>query len=287
MDKTPIASAFAAAGLAQMAHAVDRLVLPSIRITATRTDEDAISVGASKLGGAPDLPAIFEWPELNGAPMSFIAQIRLEDLKGIDGAQALPPAGMLWFFYDAAQETYGSDPADRAGRQLFFVDYLSEGQLRRVSASKILTAGAPRGRFNACAVSFSSEATLPERPNVEMPSLMWSPDDQKRYEAFYAAFPSKQVRGSAQHRLLGHPDTIQDDMRGQCQLMTNGVSGSDDPRATTLLANSNDWQLLLQVDSDDGAGMHWANTGMLYFWIKRADLASRNFDNVWVVLQSE
>ncbi len=284
MDTKTIASAFAAAGLAQIARAADKLILPSIRATATLLDEDSIPVGASKLGGLPDLPAMIEWPEMNSVPMSFVAQIRLENLKGVDGAQTLPPAGMLWFFYDAAQETYGADPADRAGRQVFFIDHLTEGQLSRRPAPEELSSAAC---FNACAMVFSSEATLPTSPNVEMPTLMWSREDQQRYEAFYAAFPSHQARASAQHRLLGHPDTIQDDMRGQCQLMTHGVSGLDDPRAAALLADAHDWQLLLQVDSDDGAGMEWANTGMLYFWIKRADLASRNFDNVWVVLQSE
>ena len=284
MDKTTVATTFAAAGLPQMAHAVDKLVLPSIRISATPAGEDSIPVGASKLGGLPDLPTMFEWPELNGAPMSFIAQICLDDLRGIDGAQALPPAGMLWFFYDAAQETYGADPADRAGRQLFYVDYLSSGQLHRVAAPEAL---ATEALFHACAVTFANELTLPERPQTEVPTLLWSPQDQKRYETLYAIFPSKEAHTTTQHRLLGHPDTIQDDMRGQCQLMANGVGSSDDPRAVALLQDANNWQLLLQVDSDDAAGMQWANTGMLYFWIKRADLALHNFDNTWVVLQSE
>jgi len=44
---------------------------------------------------------------------------------------------------------------------------------------------------------------------------------------------------------------------------------------------------LLQVDSDPSVGMQWANAGMLYFWIRRQDLAAKRFDDVWVVLQSE
>lgn len=284
MDTSTVASAFAAAGLGQMAHVVDKLAMPSVRIMVAPVDESKMPVGASKLGGLPDLPAIFEWPKLHDAPMSFIAQIRLDDLKGLDGAASLPNAGMLWFFYDAAQQTFGSDPADRAGRQIYFLDDASEGQLHRVPAPDSLAAN---GRFKSCAVSFSNELTLPERPQTELPSLAFSKDDQKRYETLYASFPSKDARATAQHRLLGHPDTIQDDMRGQCQLMANGVTAVADPRSTELLKNANDWQLLLQVDSDDRAAMRWASSGMLYFWIKRADLAVRNFDQVWVVLQSE
>ncbi|MCL4505531.1 MAG: YwqG family protein [Chloroflexi bacterium] len=284
MDKQSVIAAFSAAGLANVAQQAAGLVRSSVRIKASAADENSIPAGASKLGGLPDLPAYFDWPERKGAPMSFIAQIHLDDLHGIDGAEGLPSAGLLWFFYDARQETYGSDPADRAGRQVFFADNPSVSQLKRRPAP----AGLPGGAlFKACAVQFENELTLPENPQAESPSLMFSPADQERYEAFYAAFPSRDARITAQHRLLGHPDTIQDDMRGQCQLIANGVTRSDDPRAADLLKDSNDWQLLLQVDSDDATGMRWANSGMLYFWIRRDDLKMRNFDQVWVVLQSE
>ncbi len=267
-----------------MVHAVDKLVLPSIRLSATLAEENEITIGASKLGGLPDLPDAFEWPELNGAPMSFVAQIRLDELNQLDGASILPTSGMLWFFYDAAQESYGSDPGDRAGRQVIFVNDLSEGQLQRRPAPDGL---APEAQFKACSVAFNAEPTLPVNPGTDLPSLMWSLEEQVRYEAVYAAFPSHKASPDAKHRLLGHPDTIQDDMRGQCQLVANGVTSSDDPEAAALLADANDWLLLLQVDSDDLSGMRWANTGMIYFWIKRNDLALRHFDNVWVVLQSE
>ncbi|HEY3289481.1 MAG TPA: YwqG family protein [Anaerolineae bacterium] len=284
MDTSSVASAFTAAGLGQMAHIVDKLVMPSIRIKVTPADDSKLPVGVSKLGGLPDLPAMYEWPTLKEAPMSFIAQLRLDELKGIEGASALPNSGMLWFFYDAAQQTFGSDPGDRAGRQIYFQDHISDGQLHRTAAPAALAAN---GRFKPCALTFSNELTLPDRPQTEVPSLTLSKDDQKRYESLYAAFPSKEAHTTAQHRLLGHPDTIQDDMRGQCQLMSNGITTVTDPGATDLLKNANDWQLLLQVDSDDAAAMQWASSGMLYFWIKRSDLAARNFDGVWVVLQSE
>jgi uncharacterized protein YwqG len=48
-----------------------------------------------------------------------------------------------------------------------------------------------------------------------------------------------------------------------------------------------DWQLLLQVDSDEHAEMRWATAGMVYYWIKLADLRAGRFDETWLVLQSE
>ncbi len=89
------------------------------------------------------------------------------------------------------------------------------------------------------------------------------------------------------NRLLGNPDTIQDDMRIQCQLTSHGVTDGNDPRTAALSKGAMDWQLLLQVDSNEHAGMRWASSGMLYYWITSADLHARHFDATWVVLQSE
>jgi uncharacterized protein YwqG len=44
-------------------------------------------------------------------------------------------------------------------------------------------------------------------------------------------------------------------------------------------------RFLLQVDSDDAAGMMWGDAGMLYFWIRDDDLAARRFDRAWCVMQ--
>jgi uncharacterized protein YwqG len=40
------------------------------------------------------------------------------------------------------------------------------------------------------------------------------------------------------------------------------------------------WLLLLQLDSQDEAGMMWGDMGRLYFTIKQSDLESSSFNNV-------
>jgi uncharacterized protein YwqG len=79
-------------------------------------------------------------------------------------------------------------------------------------------------------------------------------------------------------------------MELECQLVTNGIycgdpSGYEGPRAAVLEAGSADWRLLMQLDSDDEAGMMWGDAGRLYFWIREADLRERRFDKVWLILQ--
>ena len=94
-----------------------------------------------------------------------------------------------------------------------------------------------------------------------------------------AQFPTD--RGQPHHRMLGHPDQIQDDMHAQAERVSRGMTTN--PTNTTAL----NWLLLLQIDSDENIGMRWANTGMLYDWIERQALQSQNFEYVWLMLQSE
>jgi uncharacterized protein YwqG len=285
VDTKTIEKALTAAGLGRFAHVASQLALPSIRLRATLTEESEIPLGASKLGGRPDLPPHAVWPMLNTAPMSFVAQIRLSDLRKSDSARLLPATGLLSFFYDAQQEAYGDKPADRAGWQVLYHDGAPvPAQLERLEMPEGLLEEA---RFKACLLTPIAELTLPERPTVEAPSLMWNSADQERYETLYARFPSDADHSEIHHRMLGHPNTLQDDMRPQCQLVSQGVTKSDSPQAADLLKGLLNWLLLLQVDSDENAGMRWGNTGMLYFWIEREALAARQFDHVWTILQSE
>jgi uncharacterized protein YwqG len=286
MDTASVVKAFNTAGLTRVAHDVDQIALPSIRITAKVTnDESQIPLGNSKLGGLPDLAPGIAWPALKGTPMSFIAQIRLSDLQGMDAAKDLPRTGLLSFFYDATQQAFGDNPADRDGWQVIYRDGAPvPASLSRQPAPDALPAQA---RFKACNVSFAPEWTLPTDPTIDTPNLKWTDAEQSRYEKLYGSFPNPSDHATIHHRLLGHPNTLQDDMRSQCQLVSHGVTDSSDPKAAALLKGMLDWHLLLQVDSDENAGMRWANNGMLYYWIQHADLAARRFDQVWVVLQSE
>ena len=51
--------------------------------------------------GFPDMPKAFAWPENEkGDMLTFICQIRLEDVAHLDREGRLPHRGMLWFFAD-------------------------------------------------------------------------------------------------------------------------------------------------------------------------------------------
>ena len=283
MQRTEIEQAFNKSGLKTRIPVIDQLTRNSVRLSTKPVDESTLALGISKIGGHPDLPGTMQWPKQKGLPQSFLAQIRLADLRQFDSDQLLPPRGMLWFFYDAKQQIFGEQPEDRDGWRVLFNEDPST-QLQRMPTP----AGLPAASlFQACALTFTSELTLALQPELELPNFAWSDEEQQAYEQVLDVLHTPEERAQPHHRLLGYPDTIQDDMRIQCQLVSNGITDSNDPRAANLQAGASDWLLLLQIDSDASAKMRWANNGMVYYWIKRADLQARHFDRGWLVLQSE
>ncbi len=65
---------------ARLQDALIALLRPAIALSATRTNDAQIPLGASKFGGAPDVPSGFEWPMWNEKPLGFLAQINLEEV---------------------------------------------------------------------------------------------------------------------------------------------------------------------------------------------------------------
>lgn len=282
MQRDAVRATIQTAGLSRIQSNLEALMLNSVRLTSTPAPDDSLAVGMSKLGGTPDLPDAVQWPMMADVPLSFVAQINLTDAQSLDTDKLLPASGLLSFFYDANQQTYGSDPADRAGYKVLYTADTST--LKRRPFPDALPEAA---RFSACSLTLSSEVTLPQRPNLLDDKLDWNDIERKAYSDMMVAFPSEADHQQIHHRLLGHSDDLQDDMHLQAQLFSHGLTDDQSPEAASLLAGAKDWVLLLQVDSDPNANMQWASTGLLYFWISRQDLQAGNFDKGWVVLQSE
>ena len=76
-------------------------------------------------------------------------------------------------------------------------------------------------------------------------------------------------------------------MRLECQLASHGVTDLNDHRAKEGSKDAKDWQLLLQIDTDETIGMRWGDAGMIYYWLRASDLQKCDFDDVWLVLQSD
>lgn len=259
------------------------LELPSLAAPALHLVESTDKTVFSKIGGLPNLPAGVEWPSNNGMAMAFLCQISMAELPPDAPLRQALPEGYLYFFYDSEQGTWGYDPADLGSWKVVYSPVPPPHAVR----------DAP-GSFDADEIycekpiafkpilSLPSEERLEAIPGIEPSEALYEELDELR-QSIYA--------GQPHHQIGGYPDVIQGDiMELKCELVSNGLfcgdaSGYSDPRAAALAAGAAEWQLLLQLDTDDETGFMWGDCGLLYFWIRQSDLAKRDFDKCWVILQ--
>lgn len=272
------------------------LARPSVRISARRVPSALVELGDSRIGGVPDVPTGFEWPRWapknqqpgtfarpsdpnSPQPMTFIAQINLGTLPRVD--ESMPDSGWLYFFYDRYHEPWGFDPDDRGCCRVIYAN-CERSKLSRIQPPEDAD---PDQLAEPCVVEAWPELTLPD----DLPTIEYGDPAFEAYESLRADLAKG--GGEVQHRLLGHPQPVQNPMELECQLASNGVycgdsDGYESDTAKLLEAGASDWRLLLQVDSDDdGPGWMWGDVGRIYFWIKQQDLAARNFSGVWLILQ--
>lgn len=236
----------------------------------------------SRIGGAPDLPDGFEWPQWNNAPLAFLAQIDLAEIGQQSILPDLPKHGLLHFFYDQEQSTWGFNPDDRGSWRVFYTANGVQCSRTDAPAGATVYAGFVEKRLESREITtYPSVDRLSEQP-MQMSDETWDAVDAHQAGPF-ADLP--------RHQIGGLPIPVQgDDMELECQLASNGVSVGDSvgytgPEAEALKPGAADWALLLQLDTDDDAGMMWGDVGVLYFWIRKADLKAQNFSDCWMVLQ--
>ena len=280
MDLAEFRAALLRAGLGGHADALVDAARPSIRLDAD-AGPDHDRVGASRLGGEPDLPPGAEWPRKAGAPLSFVAQLDLSELAPYDVEGVLPTDGLLSFFYDATtQQAWGFDPEDRGSWELRHV--APDEELRRTPAPDDLDRA---GRLRPVGWRPRGELAFATFDSLAVDRLGLTRDETIAYSDLL------ETDDETIHRVLGHPDPVQSgEMQLECQLAANGVwcgspEGYEDPRVPGLTPGAADWQLLLQVDSQEETDMMWGDLGRLYVWIRDEDLAARRFDRTWVILQ--
>ena len=192
---------------------------------------------------------------------------------------SFPGPGCCPFLRGGFATGMGFDPADRGA---WAVIHTADGAAVRPREAP--GAVPAEGRFAATGLSADRELTFVPWESFTAESLAMTCEEIRVYAR---VLPSDDP---VIHRLLGHPDPVQGDMQLECQLVANGVycgdaSGYRDPRAARLRPGAADWRLLLQVDSQDDAGMMWGDVGRLYYWIRQEDLTAGRWDRTWLILQ--
>lgn len=280
-----------AGDLAQYHDALLSVVTPAIHLTPYVVETD-IPIGSTKLGGLPDLPPDVAWPVVDGILLEFVGQFRLADLAPYDIQGDLPKTGMLYFFFDGMLTGYDQgEGKDR--RAVLYYDGPFDTLAR--CAEPVHAHGYRFNVYRACPLRLKTTWTLP--PFEELDD-----DEFSMFPAVTPILPSTMRRPYHElrkplrdfsHRLLGHPDEVQG---GEMRLH---VAQSHDPQKRftadrygnyvhreELVTAMRQWHLLAQFASERNTNMCWGDGGVIHFWIRKADLAARRFDQVFARLDS-
>lgn len=232
---------------------------PEIRVH-YQISKGNLPIGASKIGGCPDVPADFVWPYVTGGgicenddkphPLTFMAQFDLSELSPCDTENRLPKAGLLSFFYDDESQDWGEN--QQCAKVFYFPPQ-----------APLLRMPLPLDRPKNCddeyidigelTVSFSCQSYVPSmsRAEEEFPDV--DIYDELHGTAEYEQFFGEDARSGCSVKLFGWAEPIQGDMEEECQLKSIGLAWEDYHENPQIQAEVNrhkdDWVLLFQLDS--------------------------------------
>lgn len=227
------------------------------------------------LGGAPTLPADYDWPwyELDGVdtvPMHFISQLDLSHVPPISAYPELPLRGTLFFFFDPIIAPHFS--LSEGGSAVFYVDE----DLSDIPARE-----------------------MPEIPDIEEISADEFPalkDPVKTFEtwSFRFAFHDFHEESFADNRSF--LDAVNERGKRQQKLQRKFAKSLSVPHAEkpktdrvhnmfggTPACRRNDGDVpLLTISSDNDLNLFFGDDSALVFWIARKDLENGDFDAVYL-----
>lgn len=293
-----------------------RAAASALRLRAGASSE----LGASRIGGLPDLPVGVAWPrwdarayfqhELEEAQSSLA---RIDNDRGrafwsgrvehygsevasgprplsflaqlrcadLTGSGLPLPDGLLSFFYDLGEQPWGYDPRHRGAWRVLFTP-TDQDLVRRERPDDL-----------------DPDLSVPIKPLAAQPTwtfplvlerdgeALWCWDDPEMEAAFERL---ESIDPEPWHQVGGHPDQIQGDMRRLCALVTQGVYLGRPPDIPTaeldrMAASDPNWRLLFQFASDDDIDWMWGDLGKVYFWMREQDIAAGAWDRAWLQLQ--
>ena len=254
----------------------------------TELNNNSEIINKSKIGGKPYLPKDFVWPYYEELPLSFLAQINLEEVNSFDKDKLLPSTGMLYFFYELETEEWGYELKNKGCSKVLYFEDTSNFEL--IDFPKDMKSYCQVPEFK---VTFKANISYPSYEDFDIihnGGKEVADNFEDFQDAYFDIYNNHMESLDSYTKLLGYPDVIQSSMEEQCAAITKGfIGGIDSPKKyrEEVIKDSKNWILLFQMDAIkvDDYELMFEDYGHIYFWIKKEDLKNKNFDNVWLILQ--
>lgn len=232
--------------------------------------------GRTRFGGSPDIPG--DWPSFGGRPMAHLARMDLGEIRSAGGPDWLPNEGRLHVFLDMGARAQDFEPEQPGACRVVW----ERNEAAPLAPPEDLGA---RNLIPPFPLTFQPRTSFAdERVGIDWKSL--TRDEERTLDAAILGFLSPEPA----HQVGGYPGNLQGDvMEIECAVAAARGGdlreiGEDDPTPAELAA-AQDWRLLLQVDSDRGAGLDGFRNGRLFFWVRERDARSGDFSKVFAITQ--
>lgn len=251
---------------------IHQIARRAILLRTKPSTEADIPLGATKIGGMPDLPSDSQWPVFHdGKPLAFLGQVDLNAIAKngmiIDG---LPVQGTLSVFSvwgwvregDLDPQTPDSGWRDQDGWTVILHSAPGRELTRRQTPDGV-------NSFPAAAIEPILILSLPNH-RVEPPlaALNWSDEEFERFDEMQSDYRSiqmgywlKNMDSFASHHLLGGYALFQQQFPEELLQMNS--------------------TMLLQIGTDAHSGMCWGDGGELTFYADTKKLRKGQFDRIW------
>jgi uncharacterized protein YwqG len=255
-----------------------RLAQPTVALR-TKTGQPPAATGDSKLGGTPDLPAGLSWPEHNGQPLAFMAQLDLAPLARFDTAHLLPAQGTLYFFawfHEAPAEAAPRDVEYKNAREYRVLYY--EGPRQNLQRRNWPAALPATQRFAEARINATPVYGLPPWNDWRIEGLQLPERDLARLADFSSMY------GVEEDHLLGYAYPLQDDPARDWAMAQLGLHYPLSPaQEQTMEARRREFVHLLTLELSPT--FETVGSARALWGIRREDLIKRDFSKAVLVLQ--
>lgn len=259
--------------------ALRALARPALLLRTRECQEDDIPLGATKIGGRPDLPAAIAWPAYRtGKPLAFLAQFNLADVAKVGSPiKGLSDTGMLWVFSawawmeegDGDPHTPDDSSEDEQEKHGWNVisQAVNPGPLARRDVPQEVNS------FQGAPVELMPVLSLPhDSAEPVLAALRWSEEEYDRYESLQLDYHSMQER---HFRNWDTYDT--------CDHRLGGYGYYEQYFPEEVIEKK--LAMFLQIGTDGNTCMGWGDGGALTFHADGKALAKGRFERLWVTCQ--